>query len=32
MALKIGEHIMVAAVVCWALLGLIIIFDQDYSG
>jgi len=22
---------MVAAVVCWAILGLVIIFDQDYS-
>ncbi len=31
MALMIGEHIMVAAVVCWAMLGLVVIFDQDYG-
>ncbi len=30
-ALRWEKHIMVAAVVCWAVLGLVIIFDQDYS-
>lgn len=31
MALRQEKHTMVTAVACWALLGLVVIFDHDYN-